>query len=120
MDDELTSLYGMLYLDQDVPVQLAGMLRAHGFDVLTTLEAGNLGQSDEQQLDYAIAHGRIVVTHNRIDFESLHAEYTSNERSHKGIIIAIQRRDLRVTRDRIVDLLNRYDRDQLVGNLFYL
>jgi hypothetical protein len=49
MADELAALYGRLYLDQDVPVQLAGMLRAQGVDVLTTLEAGALGQDDPDQ-----------------------------------------------------------------------
>ena len=44
MPDELAALYGRLYLDQDVPVQLAGMLRAQGVDVLTPWEAGAVGQ----------------------------------------------------------------------------
>src|SRR3954447_18236241 len=119
MADELAALYGRLYLDQDVPVQLAGMLRAQGVDVLTTLEAGALGQDDPDQLAMAIAADRVMVTHNRDDFEDLHEEYLGEDRSHSGIIIAAQRRHLGVTRDRIVDLLNRFDRDQLRNSLFY-
>ena len=46
-------------------------------------------------------------------------EYLREGRSHSGIIIAAQRRHLGVTRDRIVDLLNRFDRDQLRDGLFY-
>jgi hypothetical protein len=62
MADELAVLYARLYLDQDVPVQLAGMLRAQGIDVLTTLEAGMLGRDDSEQLEKAVAEGRAMVT----------------------------------------------------------
>jgi predicted nuclease of predicted toxin-antitoxin system len=119
MADELAALYGRLYLDQDVPVQLAGMLRAQGVDVVTTLEAGVLGQSDAQQLADAVTAGRVLVTHNRLDYEELHTAYLADDRPHFGIIIAAQRRSLRLTRDRLLDLLNRFDRDQLRNNLFY-
>jgi predicted nuclease of predicted toxin-antitoxin system len=111
MADELTALYGRLYLDQDVPVQLAGMLRAQGVDVVTTLEAGALGQSDAQQLADAIMAGRVLVTHNRSDFEQLHTDSLAEGRPHYGIIIAAQRRDLRRTCDRLLDVLNRFDRN---------
>lgn len=119
MADELAALYGRLYLDQDVPVQLAGTLRAQGVDVLTTLEAGALGQDDPDQLSTAVAAGRAMVTHNRVDFEHLHEEHLAEGRSHSGIIVAAQRRYLGVTRDCIVNLLNRFDRDQLRDGLFY-
>jgi predicted nuclease of predicted toxin-antitoxin system len=119
MVDDLSALYGRLYLDQDVPVQLAGMLRAQGIDVVTTLEAGALGQPDSQQLADAVASGRVLVTHNRLDFERLHAEYLAAGRLHCGIIIAVQRRDLGLTRDRVIDLLNRFDQDQLHNTLHY-
>jgi len=36
-----------LYLDEDVSVLLASLIRARGFEAVTTLEAGNLGASDE-------------------------------------------------------------------------
>jgi predicted nuclease of predicted toxin-antitoxin system len=119
MASELEALYGRLYLDQDVPVQLASMLRAQGVDVVTTLEAGSLGQSDDQQLADAVSDGRVLVTHNRVDFEQRHVDYLAAARPHFGIIIAEQRRSLGVTRDRLVDLLNRFDRDQLCNGLFY-
>jgi len=119
MPDELAELYGRLYLDQDVPVQLAGMLQAQGIDALTTLDAGRLGQGDPEQLETAVAHGRVIVTHNRTDFEELHAQYLSEGRSHFGILVAQQRRDLRITRDRIIALLNRFDSSQLRNGLFY-
>ncbi len=120
MAAELAELYGKLYLDQDVPVQLAGMLRARGIDILTTLEAGRLGQEDSEQLETAVADGRALLTHNRLDFEALHAEWLNQERLHFGILIAEQRRDLHETRDRILRLLNQFDHEQLRGGLFYV
>jgi predicted nuclease of predicted toxin-antitoxin system len=119
LPDELAGLFARLYLDQDVPVQLAGMLQAQGIDVLTTLEAGVLGQGDPLQLAAAISANRVMVTHNRSDFEDLHEEYLTHGRSHGGIIVAAQRRDLTQTRDRILDLLNRFDREQFRNQLFF-
>ena len=95
-------------------------LRAQGVDVLTTLEAGALGQDDPDQLATAVAADRAIVTHNRVDFEDLHEKYLLEGHSHCGILIAAQRRYLGAARDRIVDLLNRFDRDQLRNGLFYV
>src|SRR2546421_4091236 len=99
--NELAELYARLYLDQDVPVQLAGMLRARGLDTLTTLDAEMLGQADEDQLIFATREGRTLVTHNREDFEALHADWLMAGRNHAGIIVSPQRRNLRHTADRI-------------------
>ena len=38
------------YLDEDVDVLLAPLLGAHGIDCLTTVDAGKLVSTDEQQL----------------------------------------------------------------------
>jgi predicted nuclease of predicted toxin-antitoxin system len=37
-----------LYLDEDVNINLAMRLRNYGYNVVTTLEVGNLGNSDEE------------------------------------------------------------------------
>jgi len=113
-------LFGALYLDQDVPVQLAGMLRAHGFDVVTTLEAAMLGASDEDQLSLAVRLNRTIVTHNRLDFERLHVAALQAGETHCGVIIAQQRRALGETRDRLIQLLNQFDREQLANGLYYV
>src|SRR5437870_5212509 len=117
MSDALGGLVAKLYLDQDVRVQLAGMLRAAGLDVLTTRDAANLGAGDDQQLEFAVSTGRAVVTHNRVDYEAIFNEWLESGKVHYGILIAPQRRDLHVTRDRILDLLNRLERDQLRNGL---
>jgi len=39
-----------VYLDEDVSVIVAAILKARGFDVVTARDAGQLGRSDFQQL----------------------------------------------------------------------
>ena len=41
----MTALFARLYFDEDVSVRVADMLKACGFDVLTTLQAERLGNS---------------------------------------------------------------------------
>ena len=120
MSDALGELLAKINLDQDVRVQLAGMLRAGGVDVATTRNEGNLGAGDEEQLEFAVATGRAIITHNRLDYEALFNACLESEKPHYGILIAPQRHDLHVTRDRILELLNRLDREQLRNGLFYV
>jgi predicted nuclease of predicted toxin-antitoxin system len=52
------------HLDESVRSAIAVGLRSHGVDVTTTVEAGLIGAADEEQLAYALATGRVVVTHD--------------------------------------------------------
>jgi hypothetical protein len=84
-------LFIELYLDEDVDILIANLIRARGFSVLTTREAGNLRVDDEAQLADAISYGRPIVTHNRVDFERLHNAYVLSGQHHHGIIVATRR-----------------------------
>lgn len=42
----------------------AKTLRERGFDALTTAEVGMLGKSDPEQLEFAAAQGRAILTYN--------------------------------------------------------
>jgi hypothetical protein len=79
-----------LFLDEDVDVELASMLGAAGYDVLTTLSAGraNLALSDDDQLTYAAANGRALFSHNVRDFVALAQEWASSGRVHAGLILS--------------------------------
>lgn len=79
-----------LYLDEDVDVALAAALRRRGVDVLTTQEAGNVQQRDEDQLAFATQARRVFFTHNRADFARLHKKLMQEGRSHAGIILSDQ------------------------------
>jgi hypothetical protein len=60
-----------LYLDEDVDVLIAQLMRARGFVVVTTQEAGQLRNNDAEQLAYAVSQHKTLLTHNRVGFEAL-------------------------------------------------
>jgi hypothetical protein len=50
------------HLDENCDPRIAAGLALHGVDVTTTPEAGLLQASDEAQLAFAVAQGRVIVT----------------------------------------------------------
>jgi hypothetical protein len=68
------------YFDQHIPGAVTTGLRQHGLDVLTTQEANRCGASDQDQLAFATADARVVVTFDP-DFLALDAAGTL----HAGI-----------------------------------
>ena len=64
-----------LYLDEDVRVLLAEILRGRGYKVSHVLEVGRAGKSDEEQLAYAVTHKVAILTHNIRDYIVLSRYY---------------------------------------------
>ena len=61
-----------------------------------------------------------LLTHNRIDYELLHAERLRAQRPHAGILIANRRAsDFDLAR-RIMTVLNRFTPDDIANQLLYL
>lgn len=113
-------LFIRLYLDEDVSVFVAQLLRPHGFEVLTTREAKNHGRSDTAQLEFAAAHQHTILTHNRCDYERLHEAALTEQRFHSGILIANRRAsDFELAR-RIMAVLNMFTADEIANQLFYI
>ncbi|OGW65611.1 MAG: hypothetical protein A3H49_03225 [Nitrospirae bacterium RIFCSPLOWO2_02_FULL_62_14] len=108
-----------LYLDEHVPVSVAPALAAHGVDCLTTLQAHNLGLSDEDQLAFAAENGRAFVTFNRKDFISLARQWQDQGRSHAGLILS---RELPVPEllRRFRRFLQRHQSDDLTNQVLWL
>ena len=50
------------HLDENVDPRIAVGLGLHGVDVSITPAAGLLGVSDQEQLDYAVLQGRVIIT----------------------------------------------------------
>ena len=114
------SLLIRLYLDEDVSVLVAQLLRPHGFEVLTTRDAHNLGCDDAAQLRYATEQHWTVLTHNRVDYELLHTKALREQRPHYGILIANRRAsDFELAR-RIMTVLDRFTADEVRDQLLYL
>ena len=85
----MSRLFIELYLDEDVDVLFAQLIRARGFVVVTTQEAGQLRNSDAEQLAYAVRQHKTLLTHNRVDFEVLAQTYFAAGQIHDGIIVAV-------------------------------
>ena len=75
-----------LYADEDFPLPVVEGLRSLGHDVLTVQEDGLSSSADPTVLARAYALDRVILTHNRRDYERLHRQ----GESHSGIVSATQ------------------------------
>lgn len=108
-----------LYLDEDVDILIANLVRARGFSVTTTQEAAHIGSSDEEQLAHAVIVESTFLTHNREDFESLGKEYFATGREHHGIIIAVRRSPYEIVR-RLLVIMSEFTADEMKNQLRYI
>jgi len=107
------------YLDEDVSVLIADMLRARGFVAVTTHEAGLLGSTDAEQLEFAVGQRKAFLTHNRVDFESLARQYFSTSHTHYDIIIAVRRSPQEIVR-RLLTIHDQVTADEMVNQIRYI
>jgi predicted nuclease of predicted toxin-antitoxin system len=115
----VSTLFIELYLDEDVNVLVAELLRARGFTAITTREAGQLRNSDAEQLAYAVSQRKTFLTHNRADFEALAKECFAAGKTHYGIIIAVRHPAQEIVR-RLLRLLNQVTADEMQDQLRYI
>ncbi len=76
------------YLDENVDVAFARALTSRNIDTLTTQDAGRIGATDIQQIEFAIKTKRTFFTHNKGDFIIIHKQLISENKEHYGIILA--------------------------------
>jgi predicted nuclease of predicted toxin-antitoxin system len=112
-------LFIELYLDEDVDVLVAHLLRARGFVATTTRDAGNLQAADAAQLACAVSRQEALLTHNRADFEALARTYLAAGQSHCGIIIATRHPPYEIVR-RLLLILNQVTADEMQDQLRYV
>ncbi len=74
------------YTDEHIAKAVVRGLRQRDVDVLTAVEAGTLGASDEEHLKRALNEGRVIFTQDD-DFLRLHAAGMD----HAGIVYAPQK-----------------------------
>jgi hypothetical protein len=115
----VSRLFIELYLDEDVDILVADLVRARGFRATTTQEAGQLGRSDADQLAYAVQHGQALLTHNRRHFEALAQQYSVEGRTHHGIVLAVRHQPYEIAR-RLLLILNHVTADELQDQLRYM
>jgi shikimate kinase len=75
------------YLDEDLSPKIAGIMKRLGADAITAHEVAMTGAADEEQLDFAAAQGRCLVTRNRNDFILISRMYLDSSQTHCGVII---------------------------------
>lgn len=115
----MTDIFIHVYLDEDVDVLVASLLRSRGFEATTAQRAGQLGKTDAEQLDYAVSQKAAILTHNRIDFEDLVLEYFEQERLHCGIIIAVRNPYLEIVQ-RLLTIMNSTTADEMENQILYI
>ena len=98
---------------------LSHFVRARGFRVTTTQEAGHIGSADAEQLAFATGEGKTILTHNRVDFEALARSYFEDKKHHSGIIIAVRRHPKELAR-RVLTLLNSLTADEIENQIRYI
>jgi len=108
-----------VYLDEDVDVLLAPLLSVHGIDCLTTVAAGNLGRTDEEQLTFALHESRVLITHNRDDFENLAVVWWGQQHDHAGIVLAMRRSDTYGLARHVLPVLQVYDQAGWINAVLY-
>ncbi len=79
-----------LYIDADISPKLAAALRARGYDAVSAHEVGQAKSSDEEQMTFAVAQGRALLTCNTKDFTPIFEEYWFAGRDHSGVIVSEQ------------------------------
>jgi len=115
----LSRLFIDLYLDEDVNVLVADLVRARGFQVATTQAAGQKGATDSDQLAFATSQRKALMTHNRVHFETLAQRYFEEKKPHSGIIIAVRRPPKELSR-RILILLDSMTADEIENQILYI
>ena len=79
------------FLDEDIYGAISTALKDRGVDGISTPEVERRGESDESQLKWAAAHGRVLVTFNVAHFAKLHGTWIEQGRHHAGIVVSSQR-----------------------------
>jgi hypothetical protein len=82
-----------IYFDEDaMDGDLVAALRSRRVEVVTPLDAGFIGKTDDEQLAFATERECVLYTFNICDFYRLHTEWISAGREHGGMILAQQQR----------------------------
>ena len=76
-----------LLLDEDVWPGLAAALRQAGYDAISVHEVGRTGFSDVEQMAFAVAEKRTLLSHNAVDFVPLAMRYFWAKQQHFGVVL---------------------------------
>ncbi|MFT3852818.1 MAG: DUF5615 family PIN-like protein [Ilumatobacteraceae bacterium] len=80
-----------LALDHHYAPAIAQGLRDLGYDVVAAVECGWQTLDDAELLDTCTAEGRALLTNNVADFAAIARRWTSEHRTHAGLIFTSDR-----------------------------
>ena len=115
----MDKLFIEIYLDEDVNILIADLIRSRGFVVKTTQEAGNLGKTDYEQFECAKSQKLVLLTHNRVDFERIAQEHFASNKTHYGLIIASRHSPQEIVQ-RLLKTLNTFTADEMKNQIIYI
>ena len=103
------------YLDEQVPKAIANGLKIRGVDVITVVEAGLLGATDEEHLEKAKSEKRIIFTQDD-DFLRLHA----GGKEHSGIVYAHQGKAIGTLISGLMLIYQALEAEEMINHVEYL
>jgi predicted nuclease of predicted toxin-antitoxin system len=106
-----------IYTDESVSVAVAEGLKRRGVDAWSARDAGNLGLTDEEQLEYAIREQAIIFTHDD-DFLAMVAQ---GQHEHFGVIY-VHQQDLSLGEciRRLKAFAETHSREELRNRIIFL
>lgn len=108
-----------LYLDENLSMAVAGILRGRKCDVQRVQDAGMIGRSDLDQLLFATQHHRCLVSQNIADFVALHTVFVRQDRSHAGIVLVAHDPRPSVVASKLLKRLARESAESLKSKLLF-
>ncbi len=110
-----------LYLDEDtMDGNLLTALRCRNVDVLSTGEAQMLSRSDEEQLQWALKHQRVIYSFNVRDFYSIHTNWVEKRQNHSGIILGVQNYSIGEQMRRIIRIITTKSAEEMKNQVEFL
>lgn len=79
-----------------------------------------LNRNDDEQMLFAVAQRRALVTHNRADFEARHRQFLEAGLKHYGVIVAKRRRLETEVVAKLLELLNMVTAEEMGNQLRYI
>ena len=108
-----------LYLDEDVRLLLAEVLRQRGYDTIHAVEVKMHGKSDPAQMAYAVKNHRAILSHNIRDYILLAKEYSHKGLKHNGIIVSDQVAFEKLLK-RVLKFLYKNSKEELENQFIWL
>ena len=103
------------YLDEHVSKAIVMGLKRRGVDVITVVDAGLRGSTDEEHLEKAKSEKRVIFTQDD-DFLRLHA--ADNE--HSGIVYAHQSKAIGTLISGLMLIYQALEAEEMINHVEYL